>query len=154
VRRVVVVGPGGSGKTVFAERLSQRTGIPVVHLDRIFYRDGWNEVPREEAVGELERAIAGDRWIVDGNFLDAGDSRFARADTVVFLDPPRWLCLLRIVRRRIRDRGKERPDLPGPEGLDWEFMKWTWRYPHELDLPNVVRLRSRADGDAMIRRSG
>ena len=154
MQRVVVVGPGGAGKTVFAERLSQRTGIPVVHLDRIFYRDGWAELPREEAVAALEAAIAGERWIVDGNFLDAGDSRFERADTVVFLDLPRWLCLARIVRRRIRDRGKARADLPGSEGLDWAFMRWTWRFPHELDLPNVVRLRTRREADAMIQRSG
>jgi adenylate kinase family enzyme len=154
VERVAVVGPGGAGKTVFANRLSLRTGLPVVHLDRIFYRDGWELSPREEAVAELERAIAGDRWIVDGNFLDVGDSRFERADTVVFLDPPRWLCVWRIVSRRVRDRRKSRPDLPAPEGFDWEFVKWTARYPHRLELPNVVRLRSRRDVDEMIRRGG
>jgi adenylate kinase family enzyme len=113
LQRVVVVGPGGAGKTVFAERLSERTGLPVVYLDRIFYADGWKERPRDEAVPLLERALAGDRWIADGSFLEAGDSRFGRADAVVFLDPPRWLCVWRILWRRVRDRGKSRPDLPG-----------------------------------------
>jgi adenylate kinase family enzyme len=154
LQRVVVVGPGGAGKTVFAERLSERTGLPVVYLDRIFYADGWKERPRDEAVALLERALAGDRWIADGSFLEAGDSRFGRADAVVFLDPPRWLCVWRILWRRVRDRGKSRPDLPGPEAFDWELVKWTWRYPHELELPSLVRLRSRREVAEMIRRSG
>jgi len=154
VRRVAVVGPGGAGKTLFAGRLSERIGSPVVHLDRIFYGSDWQRRPQADAVADLERAIAGDSWIADGGFLDAGDSRFARADTVVFLDPPRWLCVWRILWRRVRDHGKDRPDLPAPEGFDWEFVKWTWRYPHELDLPNLVRLRSRRDAAEMIRRSG
>jgi adenylate kinase family enzyme len=116
-----------------------------VHLDRIFYGEGWKPRPRAEAVADLERAVAGERWIVDGNFLEAGDSRFERADTVIFLDPPRWLCVARIVGRRIRDRGRSRPDLPAPESLDWEFVRWTWRFPHDLDLPNLVRLRRAGD---------
>jgi len=150
----VIVGPGGAGKTVLAERLAERTGLPVVYLDRIFWRDGWQPAPRDEALAELEQAIAGDRWIVDGNFLDAGDSRFERADTVLFLDPPRWLCVARILRRRLRDRGRTRPDLPAPESFDWEFVKWTWRFRHTLDLPNLVRLRSRREVAEMIRSSG
>ncbi len=148
------MGPGGAGKTVFAERLSRRIGSPVVHLDRIFYGEGWTPRSRGEAVAELERLIEGERWIVDGNFLDAGDSRFERADTVVFLDLPRLLCVWRILWRRVRDRGRRRPDLPAPEGFDWKFLQWTWRYPHELDLPNLVRLRSRRAVTEMIRRSG
>jgi adenylate kinase family enzyme len=145
VQRVAVVGPGGAGKTVFADRLSRQLGCPVVHLDRIFYGDSWQPRPRAEAVADLERAIAGGRWVVDGNFLDAGDSRFARADAVVFLDLPRALCVWRIVWRRVRDRGRRRPDLPAPEGLDLDFVAWTWRYPHTLDLPNLVRLRTPRD---------
>ena len=154
MQRVLIVGPGGAGKTVLAERLSERTGIPVVHLDPIFYREGWRPRPRPEAVAALERALAGEQWIADGNFLDAGDSRFERADTVIFLDLPRWLCVARILWRRVRDRGKSRPDLPAPEGFDWGFVKWSWRYPHALHLPNIVRLRSRREVAEMIRRSG
>jgi adenylate kinase family enzyme len=154
VQRVVVVGPGGAGKTFVAERLSERTGIPVIYLDRIFWRSEWRPTPRGEAVTELERALTADRWIVDGNFLDAGDTRFQKADTVIFLDLPRPLCIARIVWRRVRDHGKERPDLPAPEGLDWEFIKWTWRYPHELWLPNVLHLRSRREVAEMIRSVG
>ena len=113
----MILGPAGAGKTVLAHRLSACTGLPVIHLDRIFWRSGWQPAPRDEALAELESALAGDRWIADGNFLDAGDTRFARADTVIFLDLPRALCIWRVLWRRVRDRGRERPDLPALEGF-------------------------------------
>jgi hypothetical protein len=73
---------------------------------------------------------------------------------VVFLDPPRLLCVWRILWGRVRDRGKARPDLPAPESFDWDLVRWTWTYPHDLDLPNLVRLRSRRAVAEMIRSSG
>jgi adenylate kinase family enzyme len=159
VQRVVILGPSGAGKTELAHRLSERTGIPVVHLDRIFWRAGWTPAPRDEARAELERVVAGDRWILDGDFRDAGDRRFERADTVIFLDLPRWLCLWRVLWRRVRDRGKERPDLPAPEAFDWSLLRWIWSYrrnerPSVLALPHVRHLRSRRDVAAIIRGDG
>ena len=151
----MILGPAGAGKTVLAHRLSACTGLPVIHLDRIFWRSGWQPAPRDEALAELESALAGDRWIADGNFLDAGDTRFARADTVIFLDLPRALCIWRVLWRRVRDRGRERPDLPALEGFDLPLLRWIWSYPRTewprvLALPNVRRLRSRHEVDEMI----
>jgi adenylate kinase family enzyme len=158
VQRVVVLGPGGAGKTQLAHAISHRTGLPVVHLDPIFWREGWTPAPRDDARRALDAAIEGDRWILDGNFLDTGDDRFQRADAVVFLDLPRLTCLWRILKRLVRDRGRERPDLPlgSHEGFDLPFLRWTWRYPREerprvlgilaqLDNATAHRLRSRGD---------
>jgi adenylate kinase family enzyme len=143
VERVVVLGPGGAGKSELARLLGERTGLPVVHFDRLFWGPGWEPVPRAEAQRRLTEAVAGDRWILDGNFLDLGvdDPRFARADTVFFLDLPRRTCLRRALWRLVRDRGRARPDLPdgASEGFDWPFLRWIWRYPHE-DRPRVLRL--------------
>jgi adenylate kinase family enzyme len=98
-------------------------------------------VPHERARAALERELEAEEWIVDGNFLDSGDSRFERVDTVVWLDPPRLLCIWRALRRRVRDRGRERPDLPvgAYEGFDWEFLRWIWRYD-ETDRAVVLDL--------------
>jgi adenylate kinase family enzyme len=128
VQRVAVLGPAGSGKTELANRLGERTGLPVVHLDLIFWSEGWQPAPGDEAAAELERVVAQERWIIDGDFIDHR-GRFARADTVVFLDVPRWKCIVRVLRRRVRDRNVMRPDLPAPESFDWELIKWIWRYP-------------------------
>jgi adenylate kinase family enzyme len=150
MERVVLLGPGGAGKSELATRLSSKTGLPVVHLDPIFWREGWKPAPREEARATLAKAFAGERWILDGNFLDeagAGDARFDRADTVVFLDLARATCLWRVLSRLVRDRRRARPDLPEgcSEGFDPALLRWIWRYPR-TDRPRVLALLSNLDG--------
>jgi adenylate kinase family enzyme len=154
MERVVILGPGGAGKTELANSISRRTGIPVVYLDRLFWRAGWTPAPSEEARRDLAAAIAGDRWILDGNFLavDSDDARFDRADTVIFLDLPRGTCLARVLWRLVRDR-RRRPDLPEGcrEGFDLQLLRWIWRYP-QTDRPRVLAMLARVDGRADVRR--
>jgi adenylate kinase family enzyme len=148
MERVVILGPGGAGKSELATSLSRRTGLPVVHLDVLFWREGWTSAPRDEALRDLAAAIAGDRWILDGNFQgDEGageDARFDRADTVIFLDLARSICLWRVLRRLVRDRGRSRPDLPegSSESFDFALLRWIWSYP-KTDRPRVLGLLAR-----------
>ena len=155
MERVVVLGPVGAGKTVLATEIARRTGLPLVHLDLLFWRDGWAPAPRDEALGALRAAVAGERWIIDGNFLssDGGDEdgRFERADTAVFLDVPRTTCFRRVLARVVRDRGRSRPDLPPGcrEGIDLQLLRWIWEYPR-VDRPRVLELLAGlADGVAV-----
>ena len=144
MRRVVILGNGGSGKSELARELSRRTGLPVVHLDPLFWRPGWKAGPREQFRRELDEKVAEERWIIDGNFVRAGDRRFERADTAIFLDLPRRVSMTRAVRRYLRDRRTNRPDLPDgcEEGLDWEFLKWMWHFDRD-DRPQILeRLRA------------
>ena len=156
MERVVVLGPGGAGKTELATALARRTGLPLVHLDVLFWREGWVPTPRDEALRHLATEAAGERWILDGNFLEAvgeGDSRFERADTVIFLDLPRRTCLWRVLKRVIRDRGRARPDLPDGcgEGIDFALLRWIWRYPRD-DRPRVLALLAGLDAGVDVRR--
>lgn len=139
MQRVIILGNGGSGKSVLAREVSRRTGLPVVHLDPIFWRPDWKAAPREDARAVLNRALAADRWIVDGNWVSAGDVRFERADTAIFLDLPRTTCIARAARRSVRDRHSRRPDLPEGcrEGLDWGFLKWMWNFDRD-DRPQIL----------------
>jgi adenylate kinase family enzyme len=160
VQRVAILGSGGAGKSALAAALADRTGLPVVHLDVVYWRPGWNEPPPEEFAAALDAAVAEERWILDGNFLRHGgpDPRFGRADTVVFLDLPRTTCLWRVVKRRVQEARRPRRDLPQgcSETLDVPFMRWVWRYPARnrprllsfldgLEGVDVHRLRSAAD---------
>ena len=142
MEQVAILGAGGAGKSELARRLAERTGLPVVHLDALYWRPGWTAPPEEEFRPMLDAAVAEERWILDGNFLrdDAGDPRFARADTVVFLDLPRTACLRRAVWRAVRDRTRRRADLPAgcPESLELSFLRWVWRYPAK-NRPDVLR---------------
>jgi adenylate kinase family enzyme len=152
--RVVILGSGGAGKTELALNLSRRTGLPVVHLDMLFWRSGWTPAPRDEASRDLATAIARERWILDGNFLDVEGSaaRFRRADTVVFLDLSRATCLWRALRRLVRDRRRPRADLPEgcSEGFDLSFLRWIWRYPR-TDRPRVLLTLAGLDREVDVR---
>ena len=131
MHRILVIGSGGSGKTTLARALAARTGLPVIHLDQLFWHPGWIATPNDEwdrRVGEL---VARDAWIMDGNYGRTLPMRLAAADTVVFLDMSRLVCTWRILKRRLLHIGRGRPDVaPGcPEQLSWEFIQWVWTYP-------------------------
>ncbi|HJU72243.1 MAG TPA: DNA topology modulation protein [Gemmatimonadaceae bacterium] len=131
MKRVLIIGAGGSGKTTLARRLAERTGLPLIHLDSIYWRSGWQATPPDEWQAKVAELIAGDSWIMDGNYGGTMDVRMEAADTVIFLDMSRVRSLTRIIRRGLRYYGRERPDLPAgcPERLTWEFVVWVWTYP-------------------------
>ena len=146
MRRVMVIGCSGSGKSTFARALGTRVGIPVVHLDSLFWKPGWVESTRDEFGAKHDAAAAGDRWIIDGNYSRTIERRIANADTVVALDLPRYACMYGIVSRWLRNRGNVRPDMPAgcPEKIDWPFVKWVWTFrsrsrPKQMALINSMR---------------
>ena len=140
MQRVLVIGSGGAGKSTFAAQLAQRTGLPLIHLDRHYWRAGWIEPAKDEWLAKVDELVAGERWIMDGNFGGTMERRLAACDTVVFLDVSRWVCLWRVISRRLRHRGEARPDMtPGcHERLDASFLWWIFNYP-ERSKPKVLR---------------
>ncbi len=131
MERVAVVGPGGAGKSTFARELGQRTGIAVIHLDQHYWKPGRVETPREEWRGVQNSLLAGDSWIVDGNYGGTFDVRFARADTVIVLAPSRLRCLIGALRRTFRYYGRDVQAAGCPERVDVSFLRWIWRYPRD-----------------------
>jgi adenylate kinase family enzyme len=167
MERVLVIGSGGAGKSTFAKRLAERLGLPLVHLDAIYWRDGWIETPKEEWRGIVARLIGEPRWVMDGNYGGTMDVRLAAADTVIFLDMPRVVCLWRVVKRYFQFRGHAHPGTPAgnPARLSWEFVWWIWTYPtrrrpailerlRKLPDKRVVVLSSQAEADRFMRDLG
>jgi adenylate kinase family enzyme/aminoglycoside N3'-acetyltransferase len=124
-KRIVVTGLAGAGKSTFSRALSTKTGLPVIHLDLHFWKPGWTE-PSEEEWRETQRALlASDEWIADGNYHETLDLRLDRADTVILLDTPWWLCASRAFRRGIRrPAGTQMPD--GCEDSTWRRVHDEW----------------------------
>ena len=151
MRRVLVIGSGGAGKSTFATRLGAATGLPVVHLDACYWRAGWDPTPADEWTRTVDALAAGDAWIMDGNYGGTLDRRLAACDTVVFLDLPRLLCMWRALRRAARYAGRTRPDMaPGcPERVTWEFLKWIWDYPRTR-RPGVLRRLAALGADRRV----
>jgi adenylate kinase family enzyme len=131
VKRVAVIGSGGSGKSTFARKLAARTGLPLVQLDHLYWLPGWQEPPEDEWQATHAGLIARDRWIIDGNYGSTMVARLAAADTVVFLDLPRLVCLWSVLRRLALAGRFGRPNqVPGlSDRLDRAFLAWIWNYP-------------------------
>ena len=131
VKKVLVIGSCGAGKSVFSRRLGVVTGLPVIHLDRHFWRAGWVEPSRDVWWQQVEDLLKGDAWIIDGNYSRTMDLRLGHCDTVIFLDYPRHICTWRVLKRTLIYRGASRPDVAEgcPEKMSWDFIKWTWNYP-------------------------
>lgn len=102
MRRVALVGTTGSGKSTLAERLSPLLGAPVVELDALFWRPGWNSAPEETFRGLVGEATGAERWIVVGNYGRMRDLVWRRADTLVWLDLPLARVMARLLRRTVR----------------------------------------------------
>jgi adenylate kinase family enzyme len=156
MKKVLVIGSGGAGKSTFSARLAARTGLPLIHLDSVYWRPGWVETPKDEWRQSVERLVAGDTWLMDGNFGGTLERRLAACDTVIFLDLPRTLCLWRVLVRRLRFRGRARPDMtPGcPERLTWEFLQWIWNYPSVQRPKLLARLEAlRGEKTVVVLRS-
>ncbi len=101
-RRVLVDGMMGSGKSTFARELSAKTGLPVIHLDVYYWKPGWVR-PSDDEWRERQRALlAGEAWIIDGNYNETLDLRLERAESVIVLDTPWWLCASRAFGRGLR----------------------------------------------------
>jgi adenylate kinase family enzyme len=117
MKRVVILGRGASGKSTLARRLGEITGLPVIEVDKIFWRPGLVATPREQWVAMQKKLVAGECWIMDGDLgpYDAVEVRLRAADTIIFLD----FSLVRCAWRAIR-RSRERSD----------FWRWllTYRY--------------------------
>lgn len=164
MRRILVIGSGGSGKTTFARRLAERTKLPLIHLDALYWRPGWDPTPADEWGARVEALLREPVWIMDGNYGGTLDIRLAACDTVVFLDMPRLVCLWRVVRRQLQHGGQNRAELPAgcPERVTWEFLTWIWTYPARRrgailrrldaleDHKRVYVLRSSAEVDRFL----
>lgn len=129
-RRILILGAPGSGKSTLARALGDRLGLRVIHFDQLYWRSGWEPRTAEEMPAIVERAIAGDSWVFDGNNSRTLDLRASRADTLIWLDLPNWFCFARVLWRSGRARGTVRPDMAEgcPERFDPTFLRWAWRF--------------------------
>jgi adenylate kinase family enzyme len=148
MRRVLVIGSGGSGKSTVAAQLGELLNVEVNHLDKFFWKAGWVRPDPDEWSRTVTDLIERDSWVMDGNYSGTLDLRLQRCDTIVFLDLPRVLCLWRIVKRFLAYRGRTRPDVAEDcrESLNLEFVSWVWNYPRRSRPKVIKRLQEHAQG--------
>ena len=143
MKRVLVIGSPGAGKSTLATRLAERTGLPLIHLDQHHWRSGWVEPDKAEWSRQVRDLVAGDRWVMDGNYGGTLAMRLERADTVVLLDFPTWLCVGRVLKRFSTTRGRVRADMAEgcPEHFNFEFLLYTARFRSTARRRNERKLQ-------------
>ena len=153
MKKILVIGSSGSGKSTFSRRLGELLNLEVIHLDKLFWHSGWVETPKDEWRNVVEKSLHGDAWIIDGNYSATMDLRLPVCDTVIFLEIPRIICVYRILKRVVNYKKGSRSDIPEgcDEKFDWDFVKVVWSYP-KLSKPKVeVLLKQFANDKTVIR---
>lgn len=149
--KILIIGSGGAGKSTFASRLHELTGIELIHLDKLYWQPNWVEPSKDEWKKTIEGLIKKDSWIMDGNYSGTMEMRIAACDTMIFLDLPRTLCVWRAVRRFLLYKKNSRPDMAEgcDEQFDLKFLKWIWDYP-KRSKPKVEALLKRFENEKTI----
>ena len=158
MKKVIVIGCPGSGKSTVSRALHNKTGIPLYHLDMMYWNADKTTVEKSVFLKRLSDVLEKDEWIIDGNYSSTMELRMAACDTVIFLDYPLNVCLDGIKERR----GKPRSDMPWIEtDEDAEFIEFIKSYneqqkPKVLELlkkysdKNIIILESREQADAFL----
>ncbi len=157
--RIIILGCPGAGKSVFARQLHEKTGIPLIYLDTLYYRPDGTHIPEERFDAELQAIMTAPRWILDGHYQRTIPARLAQCDTVLLMDYPPEICLAGVESRL----GKAREDMPWLETeFDPVFRNCISHFPEEK-MPQVYAwlgaypgkelhiFPSRADADAFLR---
>ncbi len=135
-KKIIVIGCPGSGKSTFARALHEKTGIPLYHLDMMYWNADKTTVEKSVFLERLSAVLEKDAWIIDGNYASTMERRLAACDTVFFLDLPLDVCLAGIKERR----GKPRSDMPWIETEEEaEFIAFVEKF-NEQQRPQVLGL--------------
>lgn len=153
-RRILIVGSSGAGKSTLSRQLAKQWDLPVVHLDALFWQPGWNPAPRPEFIEKVKVELAKSEWIMDGNYDSSIELREQYADLIIFLDFSNVLCVYRACKRAWKYRGETRPDMGEgcPEKMDWEFVRWIWRFPKDA-RPEMIKILSKTSADVITLKS-
>lgn len=165
MRKILIIGSPGAGKSTLSYRLREILNIQLVHLDCFFWQPGWVKIPRSDLNVQIEMMIREEEWVMDGTYIDSLEMRLEAADGVIFLNYPLCLCLYGIIKRRITFAGKRRDDMTAgcDEKLDWLFVKWVLKFPktNRLEILRILKLhkndlevhifKSRKETDAFLK---
>ena len=154
MRKIMICGCGGSGKSVLSSKLGDHFGLPVTLLDMEYYDEQWNALDQETFAQLQRELVTADDWIIDGNYAGTMPIRLAAADTVIFLDIHPLVCLFGILQRRLQHRGDDAHSRHRRGRITWGFVKYILGFRKtmrpkveglisEHATGTVVRLRSR-----------
>ena len=126
MKKVLVIGCCGAGKSTLSKKLSDQLELPIIHLDKVYWKPNWIESPKEEFEKKVKELIQNESYVMDGNYSSTLAMRLKEADTLVYLDYPTWMCFWRVIKRIIKYHGTTRPDMTEGchERFDFAFLHY------------------------------
>ena len=130
MKRILIIGSNGAGKSTFSYRLAEHTNLPLIHIDKLYWRNNWEVTPRQEFEELVCTQAKKPEWIIEGNNIGSLEQRLKYADTVFWFEFSPFLCVWNVLKRQQRYRGKVRPDLPDQcvSKLNFRFLRDVWRF--------------------------
>lgn len=151
MKKIIVIGSSGAGKSYFSRELSHKLNIKLYHLDRLMWQPNWQMTERSYQIQIQKEIIEKESWIIDGNYNGTMEMRMNASDTIIFFDINRWICFYQAIKRYFQFKGKTRLDMQEdcPERLDIDFLKFIWKYPTKQKIQVENRL-DKVDSDKKI----
>ncbi|ATP41396.1 topology modulation protein [Solibacillus sp. R5-41] len=152
MKKIILIGSGGAGKSTLARKLGESLKIDVYHLDSLFWKPNWVDVTKDDQRKIQQDIVKKEEWIIDGNYGGTMDIRINAADTIIFLDIHRTICVYRAFKRMLQYRNKTRPDMGEgcEERIDLNFLKWIWDYPKTKRPEILNKLRQFSNSKNVI----
>lgn len=148
--RISIIGGSGSGKSTLATILSNKFGLPAIHLDSINFNSNWEEINKNTRDNIILEKSNEDKWIIDGNYLKTLPYRFDRADLIIWLDYSTLFLLINVLKRFIILHNKERIEIPGcKERFNLKFLKYVITY-NKRKRPEILKLLNNVPKDKVL----
>ena len=130
MKKIVILGCAGCGKSTLAKKIGSKFNIPVLHLDTIYWKANWQLEDNDVFLNKQLEMLKKDSWIIDGNYRDTLDLRLKDCDTIIYLDYPRRVAIFGIYKRYFQYRNKQRDTIADGchEKIDRSFFKWVWNF--------------------------
>ena len=143
-KKIMIIGCCGSGKSTLAKLLVRIIDLPLIHLDREYYKPNWEKPSKNEWGKKVQNLVIQDEWIMDGNYYNTMSIRMEQADTIIFLDFNRFLCTYRVIKRACSSKESVRSDMGKEcqERLDMNFFHYVWNFNKTM-RPRIYELLKR-----------
>ncbi|MEO6077656.1 MAG: hypothetical protein ABIP54_02625 [Candidatus Andersenbacteria bacterium] len=136
IRKIAILGISGSGKSTLSRQLEELLDLPVIHMDQIFWRGNWEEVPSAEYLAMHEEKVEESSWIIEGYIDVIMSNRTKLADLIIYLDYSGLRCALRVLKRWLVHRNQSRPELP-KEALERFSTNFLWMVLHRGERQGI-----------------
>lgn len=154
MNKVLVIGSCGAGKSSLAKRLSEELNLPLTSLDQCYWLPEWTRPETEKWREKVKELVAEEKWVIEGNYQSTFDIRIPASNIIVWLDPNRFVCLWRVIKRRLL-KNRVDPLRRCREKVEFKLIKWVlWDYPGRGKRQIIDYLNSYNDRRLVVLRSG